>query len=39
MDLEQHRVAMVAHFVWLYRHPYAGPEQSRAALATSKNTS
>lgn len=33
MDLAQHHATMVAHFIWLYRHPYAGPEQSRLALA------
>ena len=23
---------MVAHFVWLYHHPYAGPDVSREAV-------
>lgn len=25
---------MVAHFVWLHFHPYAGPDVARAAVAT-----
>lgn len=33
MDFEAHRQAMVAHFVWLYHHLYAGPGHSREAVA------
>ena len=31
MDLAQHHAAMVAHLVWLFRHPYAGPDYARQA--------
>jgi len=34
MNLAAHQQTMVDHFVWLYRHPYAGPDVSRDAVAT-----